>query len=404
MLRNAYQIFSKGRIANLTLKNRLVRSATHEALMTTDGKATDSIVTLYKNLAEGGVGMIITGSANIMPEGRCNGRLFPKEICLYDDVFIPEIAKIAEAVHGLGNGCRVLVQLNHVGRQVLYDNTYADPVGPSNVPSPILIKKARTLTSDEIQYIVQCFAKAATRAKRAECDGVQLHAAHGYLLSSFLSPYTNCRDDHYGGSIKNRVNIIREIISRAREEVGDFPILIKMNCDDFVEGGIDIDIFPETADEIQKAGVDAIEISGGMLDCLSRNEEDLGFFPMPLPEARTRIKESEKQSYFLKYVEALNLDIPVILVGGHRNIERMENIMEAGRVDYLALSRPLISEPDLPNRWLQGRGSAGADCISCNSCLWAAKSGSLECVFKRSKQQYKIAKDVITYKWKTILK
>ena len=133
---------------------------------------------------------------------------------------------------------------------------------------------------------------------------------------------------------------------------------------------------------IERMGFDAVEVSGGIWDCLSRTEEELGFFPLPIPEARTRINSLDKQSYYVSYTERLNLNIPVIVVGGHRNVESLEKIINRENIDFLALSRPFISEPDLPNRWLAGRGSDRADCVSCNSCLLEVKSSSLKCTSK----------------------
>ncbi|MCZ8521614.1 MULTISPECIES: NADH:flavin oxidoreductase [Paenibacillus] len=364
MSRHGYKVFSEGKIANLTLKNRLVRSATGESKMEADGKMAPSILQVYKDLAEGGIGLIVTGAMAATPTAkRTEG-----QACIYDDEFIPEIAQIAEIVHRTAPDCKVIAQLNHPGRQV-HHYVSADCIAPSAVESPILVKKARELHLEEIERIIRYFADAIIRVQKAGFDGVQFHAAHGYLLSSFLSPYTNRRTDRYGGSVQNRANIIRDIVSLARQDVGDFPILIKLNCDDHVEGGIGKENFPELLLEIEKTGVDAIEVSGGMWDCLVRAEEELGFPVVPIPEARTKINSPEKQSYYYEYVKDMRLSIPLILVGGHRNIELMEEIMGQGSVDFLSLCRPLISEPALPNRWLHGDGRDKADCISCNACL-----------------------------------
>jgi 2,4-dienoyl-CoA reductase-like NADH-dependent reductase (Old Yellow Enzyme family) len=189
-------------------------------------------------------------------------------------------------------------------------------------------------------------------------------------LSRFLSPYTNRRQDEYGGAARNHARVIREAIDRARQRVGDFPILIKMNATDYLEGGIDLDNLPDLALEIQRAGVDAIEVSGGMWECLLRSEQEIGFRPVPAPESHTRIRRPEQQSYFLPYAQRLDLDIPVILVGGNRDVERLEAILAGGKVDFISLCRPLIREPGLPERWRMGQGDSSAACISCNSCLY----------------------------------
>jgi 2,4-dienoyl-CoA reductase-like NADH-dependent reductase (Old Yellow Enzyme family) len=271
-------------------------------------------------------------------------------------------------------------------------------VGPSDVPSPFRGTKLKPLSTKQIQAIVHCFIQAVAGVKDDGFDGVQLHAAHGGLLSRFLSPYTNRREDEYGGSAENRARIIGEIVAGARRLVGDFPILIKMNCTDYVEGGTDIATFPVLAKAIQDSGVDAIEISGGMWDCLIRPEEELGFRPVPAPESHTRIQNPEKQNYFLPYAEKTKLDIPLILVGGNRDVEQLEEIIRQGKVDFFALCRPLISEPDLPKRWLEGRGRSGTDCVSCNACIYDMRTHVEErkpwvatCLVKHDKKRLKAA-------------
>jgi 2,4-dienoyl-CoA reductase-like NADH-dependent reductase (Old Yellow Enzyme family) len=388
--RHDYRVFSAGKIGNLTLPNRLVRSATWDPSIIVRRRMTDEVLSLYRELATGGVGMIITGGFPVLEEENPDGEEPGERTCPYDDIHIEGIDRMVDAVHSSGTDCRIVAQL-----EVGYLGA-----GPSAIPSPFLDAMIRPLSTDEIRMIVDCFVEATLRMKAYGFDGVQLHAAHGGLLSGFLSPYTNRRNDAYGGSVKNRVRIVRELVSQARNKVGDFPILIKMNSTDYVEGGIDIDTFPELAVEIESAGIDAIEISGGMWDCLVRSEEELGFRPVPAPESHTRINRPDRQSYFLKYAESLDLDTPVILVGGNRDIERLEEIVRQGMVDFIALCRPLISEPDLPNRWLDGRGSNTTDCISCNSCIYAMivhpgrpEPGVVTCVFKHDKQQHKMAQE-----------
>ncbi len=396
MNREHYTLFSPGKIAHLTPKNRLVRSATYEAAMTEEGKTTPEIIDLYRRLAAGGVGTIITGHMAVAREGKGGER----QICIYDDAYIDEAAKLAEAAHSANNGGIIMAQVTHAGRQVLHDNGVAECVGPSKVPSPILKNQARELKKEEIRNVVQCFSNAIVRVKQAGFDGVQLHGAHGYLLSSFLSPYTNRREDEYGGSIENRMRIIKEIVGRARETVADFPILIKMNCTDHIPGGMDSDIFCQTATGLEDLGIDAIEVSGGMWDCLARTESELGFAPVPIPESRIRINSLDKQSYFVDRAEKLSLDIPIIVVGGHRNVEHLETIMNRGVIDFLALSRPLISEPDLPNRWMNGLGSEKTDCVSCNSCLLETSFSTVKCALKHNRLKQKMVKTVFPRTWK----
>ncbi len=399
MSRRDYKVFSEGKIANLVLKNRLVRSATGTNKMTVEGKTTDELLKIYRDLAAGGVGMIISGVMAVAP----GGKRTPKQACIYEDRFIEEIAKIAHAVHQTDAQCAVIAQINHAGRQLLHDNDFAECVGPSAVASPILTKKARELSIQEIEEIIQCFVSAIARVKKAAFDGVQLHAAHGYLLSSFLSPYTNKRNDRYGGSVQNCVSIIREIVSEARKEVGNFPILIKVNCDDHVEGGITKDTFQELLSEIEKTDVDAVEVSGGMWDCMVRSEEELGFFPFPIPESRTRINTLEKQSYYYNDIKDIHMNLPLILVGGHRNIEHMESLLKNENVQYLALCRPLISEADLPKRWLENKGHETTDCVSCNACLLILKD-DFGCALKKMGIKKEMFEDKAAESWRSMFK
>ncbi len=347
--RAGYRTFSEGRIGKLRLKNRLVRAAAAEGACP-DGRMTEAGLDIYRRLASGGVGLIITGHMTVMREGRAERT----QTCVYDDSFTDAIGRIAAVVHARGNDCKVVAEISHAGMQ----SRICEPVGPTSRPWPRRGKlKPRALTTREVQDIISHYAQAARRVKEAGFDGVEIHCAHGYLLSSFLSPYTNTRTDAYGGSLAKRTRIVREIIEQARALVGqDFPILVKMNCDDGVEGGINIDTFPALAKEIEKTGIQALEVSGHN-------------------PCRMGISGPEQESYFLNYARRLDLDIPVILTGGNRSIERLEKIANSGGPDFFAMARPLIREPDLPNRWLEGRGGDESTCISCNRCLMALGKG-----------------------------
>lgn len=387
MRRDSYRLFSVGKIGPLTLYNRLVRSATWDPSILNTHEMSDEVLDLYRELALGGVGLIISGGFPVFQEQTMRAAS-DKWIADYYDLKIDGIERMPRIAHKANQECKIIAQLEN-------GNLSARP---SVVDSPLVKRKVRPLTTEEIDDIIVCFVNAIVDMKSVGFDGVQLHAAHGGLLSRFLSSYTNRRDDAYGGSTSNRVRILREIVHKARRSVGNFPILIKMNCTDYLEGGINIDTFPELALEVEKVGVDAIEVSGGMWECLFRSETELGFRPVPAPESHTRISNPKKQSYFLKFAEKLDLEVPIILVGGNRDVERLEEIINQGKVDFIALSRPLIREPDLPNRWREGRGGHTTECISCNSCIYAmlvhpgrSEPGLVTCVHKNDKSLHSLA-------------
>lgn len=354
--------FQPGRIGDMRLKNRLVRSATFENAATEHGEVTDAQAEIYRTLAKGGIGLIITGHAAV----HSRWSIVPHMTRITNDSFIPSIRTIARAVHGVGNDCKVVLQLNHLGRQSDH------PVAPSSVYDSFLGQNARELTVEEIREIIECFSQAIRRAREAEFDGVQLHAAHGWLLSSFLSPHTNRRDDEYGGNTPKRVRIMEEIWESAAKKVdSDFPILVKLNTDDCLPGGIDADEAVKIAAELARIGYAAVETSGGTWEALTRSEEELGWKPVFVPEARVGIKTKEQEAYFWQNAKKMNRDvkIPLILVGGLKSIDKIEEILHEGSVDFCAMARPLIRQPDLPNRWLRGIGGETAECKSCNACI-----------------------------------
>jgi 2,4-dienoyl-CoA reductase-like NADH-dependent reductase (Old Yellow Enzyme family) len=388
MQRKNYNIFSNGKIGNLILPNRLVRSATWDPWILYDRSMKDEVVNLYEEVAAGGVGLIITGDFSVVPKGIFNGENINNFTITYEKTNIKGFDRLAKVVHKKSLECKIFAQLSSG-----YKN-YA----PSDVPSPFRMSSLHPFTEKQVEVLIECHIQAIAGIKKDGFDGVQLHAAHGSTLSRFLSPFMNRRNDKFGGSLEKRTRILKEIVTGARKVVGDFPIIIKVNCTDYLKGGTDIDNFPALAKEIENAGFDAIEISGGFWDCLSRSKEELGFYPAPAPESHTRISHPDKQSYFLPFAEKLNLNIPVILVGGNRDIERLERIINESTVDFIALCRPLISEPDLPKRWLEGRGGSGTDCISCNACIFEmrakvskGKPWKATCLVKHDKERVKIA-------------
>jgi 2,4-dienoyl-CoA reductase-like NADH-dependent reductase (Old Yellow Enzyme family) len=359
-----------------------VRSATWDVPITLTREVSHEVVDYYRTITLGGAGMIITGDFPVTPDGPLTSS------SSFDDMGVSGLEKIADIVHKTDKRCKVIAQLNtgYVGK------------APSQRQSPFSKNPAPALSEKEIEVIIECFTRGVFKAKSLGYDGVQFHAAHGTLLCDFLSPYANKREDDYGGTVRKRVRIIKDIVALARQHVGDFPLLIKANCTDYFEGGIDVDTFPALASEIQDVGIDAIEVSGGRYDCLIKTEAELGFRPVPGPGSHTRINSVDKQSYFYPYTENLHLSIPVILVGGNKDVEHLEKLLNNGRVDFMAMCRPLICEPDLPNRWLSGKGKSVAQCISCNACIYDMHMNFVNknaritrCLYKEDKREYKKA-------------
>jgi 2,4-dienoyl-CoA reductase-like NADH-dependent reductase (Old Yellow Enzyme family) len=363
------------KIGKLEIKNRFVRSATYEGLATDEGEITEKLVDFYKKLAEGGSGLIITSYAFIQQSGQANN----KQIGVYKDDFIPGLKKITDIIHEHGEGCKVVLQLVHAGRQ---SHHVKETVAPSAVLEKFSNKMPREMTTNEIVETIESFALAARRAKEAGFDGVQLHGAHGYLISEFLSPYTNKRTDQYGGNTNNRLRFVEQIYRRSRDLVGDdFPFLIKMNCDDFLEGGITLDESKKITKMLSNIGYDAIEISSCMWETVKRKKNEIGWKPTFIPESRMAIGSVNEPAYHLPYAKEIKkgIDIPLILVGGLNSIDLVEEILNKGDADFVALSRPLIREPDLPNRWMKGIGNSTADCDYCNSCMTTLFTTGLLC-------------------------
>lgn len=348
-------LFDPVTVGGLHLKNRFVRSATHDYLGRPDGSISAPQMELYRDLAVGGVGLIITGHAYVQhPLGRAS----VNQNGIYDDRFIEGYRKLADAMHA--EGAALVLQISHAGRQTPQDWP-ADqvPVAPSAVREGQTGRTPRALTEEEIGSLIEAYVTAMARAKAAGCDGVQLHIAHGYLLSAFLSPYTNRRTDAWGGSLENRCRILREIVTRGRRAVGgDYPVLVKINSTDGFtgDGYLTLTDVVAAVRNLVDWGVTAVEVSGGHREARS-------------VMSRPAVMAAEQEAYFADAARALKaaVDVPVILVGGLRSLSVMEDVVARGAADLVALSRPLICEPDLVNRMRAGQTKA--ICSSCNACF-----------------------------------
>ncbi len=352
-------LFSPVSIGTLELKNRLVRSATAERLATEPvGRATPPLAALYAELARGGVGLIVTGHAYILPEGKAHVEM----LSVHCEQMIPGLTSLVEAVHAEGG--RIALQINHGGRQCDEACTPVT-VAPSAVPDTSG-RVPCEMTADEIAEAANAFGQAARRAQVAGFDAVQIHAAHGYLISQFLSPHSNRRTDAWGGDFERRLRFLGAVCEAVRGQVGPgYPVLIKLGMMDNLEGAPD-GLTPEDGARIVARlaglGLDAVEVSGGYGAGADLN-------------VRLGVGSKLPEAYFRPLARRAKAatPLPVILVGGLRSRAVMDEVLAAGDADLISLCRPLIREPDLPRRLRSGEAEVAA-CISGGRC-WAPKRG-----------------------------
>ena len=365
-------IFEQTSINGMILNNRLVRSATWEGMCRNDGCPTEKLIDYYRDLARGGVGLIISSYTFVRPDGK----QLPGKMGLYNDDFADEMKALTSAVHEQGG--KICIQLVHAGGQTDSATAGRQPLAPSAVQVKQFSEIPQEMTKEDIELIVAAFGRAAGRAKAYGFDGIQLHGAHGYLINQFLSPHINRRRDEYGGSIANRCRFLMEVYRAVRQAVGnEFPVMIKLNGSDFLEGGLTADDAVYAARALDSEGIDAIEVSGGTSASGDHSP------------VRTKINKQKKEAYNLgpavKIHEAVNC--PVMVVGGCRSYDVAENIINNKGIEYISIARPLIREPGLPRRWQQGDTST-ATCISCNKCFKPGiEEGGIYCVVDKEEKQ-----------------
>jgi len=353
-------IFEPASINSMNLDNRFVRSATWEGLASKDGSVTPSLTDKMVELAKGGVGLIITSYAFVSRDGQSSSG----QLAVYDDRFVPGLKDMVQSVHAAGG--KIVLQLVHGGSFSNSKLTGMETVGPSDMEKDGNTV-SRSMTTKDIGHMVSAFTQATLRAKHAGFDAIQIHAAHGFLISQFLSSALNRRTDEYGGVLPNRAQFLLEISHSMRNAVGrEYPILVKLNSEDFLEGGLTREEAVQVAVMLQEASVDAIEFSGGTV----ASPEKL------MPPRPGLLKSTEDEVY---YREAARLykqkvKIPLILVGGIRSYSIANELVKSGTSDFISMSRPLICEPGLIKRWQAG-DRRKAECISCNSCFGPPSEG-----------------------------
>jgi len=399
----AAELFNPAELCGLMLQSRVIRSATHEGMADENGKPCEKLISTYEKYAKGGVGLIITGYIGISQQGKCP--LYNMTM-LNTDANIPAFKELTDRVHAAGGV--IFAQIAHSGRQTRKKVTGVRTAAPSAIRDFLYWENVpHALREKEIYGVIDDFAAAALRAKKAGFDGIQLHCAHGYLLSEFLSPHTNHRKDKWGGSRENRFRIVSETIKKIRSVTGDFPIAVKMNSFEKCRDGIKPDEAVEIAKLFDKAGVDLIEVSCGLVSegfNMSR-----GGFPYPIMCADNfryealpkftwgvikpvmKLIMGSPKPIFMYNVDAAEavkkaVGTPVAVVGGIRTVEDISRVLKGGKADFVSLSRPLILEPDLVNKFKSGESTA-ARCINCNYCLMGAERRPMRCYYGKLPEQ-----------------
>lgn len=341
-------LFSPITINGMTLKNRAVMPPMGTGYGNTDGTVSDRLLAYLSRRAQGGTGLIITEVCAVDPRGKG----FPSEIGAWKDDFIPGLARIPQELHRWG--AKAALQLHHAGRETFEAATGAIPEAPSAIPSVILGQPCEAMSPERIAEVIDAFASAAGRARQAGFDAVELHGAHGYLLNQFLSPFSNQREDQYGGSDENRMRFILEIIAAVRKVVGkDFPVWIRVSADELVRGGYDLAFMQKFVPQTVAAGVDAIHCSVGVYST---------------PGGLSIASMDTEPGFNLYRARALKdvVKVPVIGVGRINDPELADQAIARGDADLISFGRQHLTDPDFINKVRDGALDDIRRCTACN--------------------------------------
>ena len=386
------KVFEPIKLAGITFPNRIIRSATYEGMSDENGKPTEQLLKKYIALAKGGVGGIITGFIGINQQGMSTGHFMSM---INNTETVRAYKEITTKMHELGTP--IIAQLNHCGGQTKKGATGMPVIAPSKIAD----YKAKEMTNADILEVIKAFVEAVKNAKEAGFDGVQIHLAHGYLLSEFVSPRMNRRTDVWGGSTENRFRIVKEIFEQARKEVGDYPMIVKMNGYETLKNGMTIEESVKIAKLLEQVGCDGIEVSNGTVkaglatmrgqvpwEIMVAQNNKLNKMPrfvkgvIGTVAEKTFPQPQPKSLYNLDAAMSIRnaVNIPVIVVGGISNIEEIDDIINNDKCDIVSMSRPFIVESDLVNKF-KTRKQTQAKCIQCNFCIIGSESGPLRCYY-----------------------
>ena len=354
------QLFSSFSIGTLRMENRIVMPPMATNYATPEGYATERLIAYYVERAKGGAGYINTEHTGILQQGKAA----PNMLLIDTDEHASSIRNLVEAIHGVGG--KIVVQISHAGRQTSSAVTGSPIVGPSPIPCPTRDETPRELSIPEIEEIIQAFSAAAQRVKEAGADGVELQMAHGYLICSFLSPFSNRRTDRYGGDVRDRARFATEVLKSVRGRVGpDFPVICRLSGDEYVDGGLSIEETKQIAKILENEGADALHISACNAASVYLNHP-----PYYVEEG-----------VFVHLAQAIKSEvgIPVITVGRIRSPVMADRIIREGKADLVSMGRALIADPHMPKKAKEGRIEEIVPCISCNRCIQTLRKGAVRC-------------------------
>lgn len=385
------KVFDPVKLAGITFPNRIIRSATYEGMSDENGKPTEQLFKKYTALAKGGVGGIITGFIGVNEQGRSGSHM----ALLNSNENIKAYRELTQQLHELGTP--IIAQLNHCGGQTKKEDTWMPVIAPSNISD----YKAKEMTGAEIMEVIEAFVQGIKDAKEAGFDGAQLHIAHGYLLSEFVSPRMNRRTDEWGGNTENRFRIVKTIFEKARKEVGNYPIIAKINGYETLKNGMSIDESIKIAKLLEQVGCNGIEVSNGTIKAglatmrgnvpwqmIVAQNDRLNKMPrfaksiIGTVAEKTFPQPQPKSLYNLDAATAIKktVNIPVIVVGGITNINEIEDIINQNKSDLVSLCRPFILESDLVNKFKSGQQTQ-SKCIQCNFCIIGVEKAPLRCYY-----------------------
>lgn len=347
----SYQkLFEKGCIGGVEIRNRVAMTAMGNGLATWDGEASPELIRFYEDRAKGGCGLIFTEFTRVDENsGACN----PNQLCIATRKHVRSVQRMAECVHR--HGGKIFVQLHHGGREAPPAlNDGKQPMGPSAILNKVNGLVSTEMTKEDIDDIVGKFVAAAANCKKADIDGVELHAAHGYLLGSFISPYTNKRTDAYGGSVENCCRIVTDIIHGIRQTCGNYPVCVRINGSDFVEGGITLDYAVQVAQVLEAAGADAINVSCAVYETVPNMIEPNYY-------------EEGWRKNLAKTVKA-HVHVPVIAVNTIKFPATAEKLLKEGVSDFVGVSRGQMADPEWVNKTKAGREDLIRKCMGCMQC------------------------------------